>query len=367
MSTSDETQRTLRLLSRRAERVHARYRFRFADKPRLTRDPGLLLSLMDELRPLLEEARGLRGEGEGDALVSQLERRLRLYADELKAVEEAREAGADAICLSRLSTRLDLSLGRYRRHFASQSRRTRDLARLDGLLAETESIGVAARAFTGREPERAGKLRDRAARHLDLLENERLAIVDAQSQGTPRERASLYARLANAQLARYQRDFADRQRATRSAELLGRIVERLVDLRREMMRLSVAGLETEENARNIELLTERLALYEREVAAIAAAREGTPPAQKLELWAAETRSLLTRYDADFAGQSRASRDLSALGALCDALGEIERGLWELDTDDPALARQRDDEIALVHDALMTFEREYGLIAKARIQ
>ncbi|MCB9727018.1 MAG: hypothetical protein H6744_05885 [Deltaproteobacteria bacterium] len=350
-------------LEKRSDALWGRYRFRFAEKPRATRDLAEIDRILAEARALVEEAKALPDGGQ--ALLPVLEERAKHYAMERDAIREARAAGPVQLEAAVLGTRANFLIARYHRHFAGHERRTRDLGLLDELIDEAEGLqrGMA-RLVARANLDDLRKDLEIVSENLAIYRNEREAVAEAQAAGTPQDRAGLLATLANQQFAIYQARFAGRSRLTRRAGLLERMLGELGRIGGEMEALRAGGLADPGHARNIGIVAERRAAWRAELAAIEQAQAEASAPTRMDALGAEGNRLMAAYDADFAGQDRATRDPEAMSALADELGDVEAELTALATRfdlDP-----QDGPLGLVRDALHMFEREVNHIREARL-
>ncbi len=347
-------------LRTRADQIHNRYAFAFAGKPRATRR-------LEELDAILTDARHLRDEvqrGGGDELKALLAERLGVYEQERAAIAQVQAAGPLVRAAAVLATRANVAFGVYRRAFAGQNRRTRDLALLDDVVAWIAQIRDDASAL-------AVSIRDTAVhddldvmqRNLDAYTAERGMIAEAQQQGTPEERAGALADRANAQFETYRVHFAGRERLSRRPALLRRVIGALESIGGEMAALSSAGFEAEFHDKNRGIVAERLEAYRKELTAIGEVREKTDVDSLISALAREANAIMEEYQQHFAGKERATRDLTLLANLTDRMTEIERQMWDLDRalEDPTNARN----LGIVHDMLLVYLREYDLVREAR--
>jgi hypothetical protein len=350
-------------LEKRSDALWGRYRFRFADKPRATRD-------MAEIERILAEAKALVGEAktlgpEATELRVTLDERAKHYALEREAIAEARAAGPGPYEAAVLGTRANFLIARYHRHFAGFERRSRDLGLLIELIDEAEGIQRAmARLVARAQVEGLRKDLEIVSENLAIYRNELEAVTQAQAAGTPPERAGLLAGLANQQFAIYQARFAGRSRLTRRLGLLERMVAELGRVGEQMQKLRAGGLGDAGHARNIDIVEERLRGWRTELEAIDRAQAEAAAPTRIDALGAEGNRLMAAYDEEFAGQDRATRDPERLSTLADELGDVEAELTALVTRldlDP-----QDGPLGLVRDTLFMFEREVGQIREARL-
>ena len=352
----------IQALRRRLDAILARYRFRFAKKPRITRS-------LHEMDALIGMARDLRGEvvevaGSDDELCSAVTAELQLLEDERHRIVSAKAAGGDALEARVLTTRADFVSSRYRRHFANRDRTSRDIGLLEEL---AESLGAASRrlaALAAANPDlELGGTVEATASNVALYEAELEAIPAARAQLTPAQLAGVLARVANGQFGLYRAHFAELPRLSRRPALLERIIATLTDARREMAMLKARGLESEDNARNMEIVTSRLGAYEAELELLVPVQAEADVAARAAALNEEAQRVMQGYEHGFAGQGRATRDLDQLTVLCDAMSEAETQLTELVATSPGYLPL----VAYVRDALHMLEVEHQLIYEARRQ
>ena len=127
-----------------ANNLFAQYRVHFAGLPRVTRRPELLVRLLDALTAVRERMAALQAQGlQSEHNVSNLgivTARLQLWTDELAAVRAERQAASFATMVRDLETAANAELESYGQHFAGQSRRSRDMAKLSEIIDRLEEI-----------------------------------------------------------------------------------------------------------------------------------------------------------------------------------------------------------------------------------
>jgi hypothetical protein len=245
----------------------ARYGRHFAGQPRLTRDSGLLEELTVDLGRIRAQVCAIAEAVDTGGLEDELDGRLTQYAAELgeisdalgQASPEARQAALLAVAHQQLTD--------YARHFAGQPRISRDLGRLDRMLATLGRI--------------QGELGDPAlTERLALCESERAAIAAEQANQPPERRMNALGAAANAVFKAYHEHFAGQDRATRNPELLGQMADALGSIARSMRELDPAQ-DHADNRKNLTVVLGNLELYEREhpeIARLHKALETTPKA-----------------------------------------------------------------------------------------
>jgi len=338
-----------------------RYAFEFGGKPRATRNLESMEKLVGESLALMESASELKPVD--NELLATLKERYELYRRERENIAAAKAQGPAATEAATLSTRANFVFHIYRRHFAGQSRRSRDLRLLDDMISVLVSIDAGMReVIASGGPDGLQADLDVVNSNLEMYRGEYTMIEAARREGTPSEQASGLATLANSQFEIYQRHFAGRPRLSRRPALLQRVLQTLTETRSGMAALERAGLQEEFNTNNQQIIAQRLSAYTDEANAIAAARQDTTMDGLIAALGAEANDIMEVYTNEFAGQSRQTRDIALLRSLCDRLWEIERQMYDLDraTDDGMNARN----LRIVQDNLIMLTKEYDLVEEA---
>lgn len=362
----------VRRLERRAEATDRQYKQHFAGHPRLTRNPALMESMLEEIDGALSEAATLSPGSAGlPELVAELQRQRQLYVTETQEIRSAKSGGPEAWEAHRLTTWAALVGARYRRHFAGKNRLTRDLPLLDEIRSDSARIKGEIEAAL-----QAGKVdAERVSSALQALEKDVALYVaeadrirearDGALETEPDRLASALAAVANAQFALYKAHFAGQGRTSRRPALLERMIGALEAAATRMRSLQAGGLDSESNSGNIEIVAGRLRTWRTELSAVQQAKKETPLAELVTSLGAAANALFEGYRKEYAGQSRATRDLDPLTAICDGLYDIARQMDELDglLGDPA-NRQN---LGVVLENLRMYENEWDAIRKLRQQ
>ena len=344
-------------LDERVRQIHGRYEALFAGQPRITRDPTILEQMLRDLD-------GVAGSGPAPELTELIEERRALYQGEIEAVRAAQAEGPDALEAHLLANWARLTYARYRRHFAGQSRTTRDLGLLSELVADLERLQVEIGDLWARyQSESLGQARNRVHESLLLYREERGAIAAARGAGTLGEQASILATVANAQFRLYSDHFAGKSRLSRRPARLERIVGTLTQTRDRMDALRQQGLHDPSNERNIGVVDGRLELYRKELEAVRSARQQTSMEALVRGLGEAANAAFDQYREHFAGQDRGTRDLQLLDSILEELHDMARQMDDLDRvrDDPANQRN----LAIVLDQIRSYDREDQLIRDAK--
>ncbi|MSQ82630.1 MAG: hypothetical protein EXR77_06885 [Myxococcales bacterium] len=317
------------------EENDATYASRFAGQSRPTRDLDTLDDMIATAQQVAGEARiAMAGSAsQRQEVAKEAERQLELYRSERTLIVKAQaEGGGDLRDAMVLGARANGVFHRYARHFAGQSRSSRDGSVLADMVAELQKIIKSMRELHARQPNATSISDD-----IDVVDgriqqfnDERKEIAKAQTECTQQEAASAMAGAANTVFAQYRTHFAEQARVSRRPELLARLIDGAGQIADRMKAFQIQGLCDEHNDRNIGIVQDRLAVYHTELAAIRAERQKAPLAQLVaELGAAANREFAI-YTKQFSGQSRETRDLSQLSAILDRLDELERQMTRID-------------------------------------
>jgi len=348
-------------LSEDAAAIHDRYRQNFAGKSRATRDLALLDSIITDISTL----RGSVAEA-GDAdLLSKVDDWIGLYQGERSAIAGIQAGGPDVARMHRLGDWTWLGFQRYLRHFAGQSRLTRDTALLRELAAEQRNWRDKARALAAKhEAGWQADLLEQMERNLQTYEAELVEIPKARAALAPERQASVLASRANGQFALYRVHFAGQKRSTRRLALLRRIIGELSDVHQGMLHLrDQHGIRTESHLGNIRKVSERLQHHKREFREIEQARGRVSRGDIARALADEANQCFGVYREGYAGQARSNRDLDKLGELNDRLHQVARAMVELSAE--ISSDVHDNNLDIVVDNLKRYEREYRAIRDAQ--
>ncbi len=207
--------------------------------------------------------------------------------------------------LEAMTAQADAIHNRYRSQFAGRSRASRDIAALDKLIADAESLHASL-------PADADGLRQTLGEWKTLYAAERENIAKIQSGGPEMQAAWTAAEWALLTFYRYNRDFAGQNRLTRDVALLASIVaeqEGWIALAR-----GKAGLEDQ-----VKRMEEHLAMYKKELGEIPSARARVSPAERARLLANLANHQFALYRLHFAEKPRHSRRPGLLARLLSSL------------------------------------------------
>ncbi len=161
----------------------------------------------------------------------------------------------------------------------------------------------------------------------------------------------------------YNLHFAGQMRATRSPDMMRLMIEAAEAISRDTKRVEANG-DAAEKQSLLDMCSERLALYQSELAAIESARK-TIGRDGLEAALLGTRAnfIFHRYIRHFAGQDRGTRDLGLLAEMTADLHAISDQMAAL-ANGPAAADLEHDR-AVVAEYIELFSNERGAVLAAR--
>lgn len=264
----------------------------------------------------------------------------------------------------RLREEMDLISGEYDRDFAGQSRASRDIEQLDGIIRRTgdvlrriDDIPVAAQG-----PQLAN-LRELVSGSKGVYETEKKAVLDARQQGPEFPEFSRLATAANFVFARYGRHYAGQNRSTRDAGLLAEMVEDLKQIKTRMN--AVANKKKSDTyGRDLEVVTQNTQMYTQELAEIQKAQKEGTQEEQAGLLATLANDQFAVYRTHFAGHSRVTRRPQLLQRAIDNLKRFHVGMKALETAG-FVNEHNPKNIEVVQQNLALYESELVEIRKAR--
>lgn len=346
----------------------ATYASRFAGHARATRDLDVMDDLIATAQQVMSEARiAMSGTpAQKSELVKEAERQLELYRSERTLIAAAqKDANPAAQQAAILGSRANMVFHRYARHFAGQSRSSRDGSLLGDMVSELQRIHATMKTLSVANPslETLRDDMDVVQGRIQQFNDERREVAKAQTECSPDEAASAMAGAANTVFSQYRNCFAEQARVSRRPELLARLIDALTQIGERMKALRAQGLHDAHNDGNIDIVTQRLATYHSELAAIRQERQKAAlPALVSELGAAANRDI-DNYARHFAGQDRVSRDLGRLTAMIDRLDELERQMTRMD--ESAGPADNAGNLRVVRDTLTMWAGEWDAISEAQ--
>lgn len=354
-------------LSSELQSISTTYDENFAGQSRQSRDVELLDKLIGRVRAVLSEAEAIPEGARGkdlSAVADEASRSLQVYETEKRAIQQAKVAGPEFEPFGVLATKANFIFARYGRHYAGQSRNTRDALQLEEMVEDLKKIHEEMLTLAGSPPREpfAGDVA-LVSQNLRMYRQEADAISEAQTTGTHEERANLLAALANEQFQTYRNHFAGESRVTRRPALLVRLVDALEIIEDRMVRLGDAGFRVDFHTKNLEVVRAQLALYKKELEEIRAARRGTSMTDLMGMLGGAANEQFEQYRSAFAGKDRTKVDRAKLGLICDKLHEIARQMEDLGRAEQSEMNTKNLEV--VQEQLSHFESEYEQVSAAQ--
>lgn len=339
----------------------------FANQSRLSRDADLMASLVKRTGSVIEQIDAIPVAAQGPDLVrlrAAAATNLALYEGEHAAILKAQEVGPTFDAFSTEATSANFVFARYGRHFAGHNRATRDPALLGEMVDELKGIDKRmTQVLDERRVPEFEKDREVVRQNLSMYQKEIGLIEAAQRPDDADQHASLLAELANNQFAVYQLHFAGEPRVSRRPALLMRVISSLKKILAEMEGLTSRGFSADYNAKNMQIVRDRLATYETELGEVRKARQGTSMGDIMGELGGAANKLFDEYRKHYADKARTEVDLARLGGICDKLGEIRRQMLDLSMAEDNEMNARNLEI--VTEQLMMFEGEHEAVAQVQ--
>jgi hypothetical protein len=354
----DDTVARIDDLRRRLEHNDEVYGARFAGMSRATRSLAELDDLIATAQELAAEAQTLPP-AVAKELYGEAQAQLERLRGERTAIAQV-QAQPGAVQASELGTRANIVFHRYARHFAGQSRATRDASLLRDMLTELDGVAAEMQALYANRPLSGLKsdievVQGRQAQFRDELR----AIGQARTEVSPEQQAAALADEANQLFGQYRTHFAGLPRVTRRPELLVRLIGALEEVRDRMAALTTQGLRDEHNDGNQQIVRDRLAAWQTELAAVRKERQAASLTSMVAELGTAANAELEGYGQHFAGQSRKTRDLARLSAIVDRLDEVHRQMLRLAQ--VQSSPDHDRNLGIVRDSLVRYMAEYDAI------
>ncbi len=347
-------------LLHRLDELHLRFQLHFVDHVRLTRDLRQLDALIADAQAIAAQAAMEAPEQLGDdwpRLALALARRLELYTEARGAIAQAHAvAGLRDREASLLTGRGRLVLHRYVRHFAGQTRRTRDPGRLkemiDDLLVLWKQLEPLAKRL--QVPSVAEEV-SAVGQFIGFFLSERDELQAAWRAGSREEQAAGLAEvLANLE-ADWQALVLGVPRHLRRLALLDRLIGTLDSALGTLMALRHANM-ADSHEKRVQRAAELLVHWQDE-RAVTAGLQARAPAPMAELHALG-HALYLNWRQQIAGD-KAKRDRAWLATHCDRLEELERILTERTVGLP------DAYLLWLRDILVAVERSFDSVVAAQ--
>ena len=356
------------------QQLHNGYQVGFAGQPRLTRAAGQLDAWVAQLKSLSPQVKALPPQFRKE-LDEQIKSRVSLYTKEAEAIRQAQEINVVSQVAYGFIEWANLHSDRYQRHFAGQSRNTRDGSLLSELIVEAQVMLQQAREHL--ESNRSELVEsavsdlenriERLAESEQMYQSELKAITEAQEEaGSAQERADLYAHLANNSFALYRSHFSGHPRNSRRLATLERCNAQL-DLIAGLMQGVISGsssaLEDADRAKkNLEIVQQNLTGYKEEERQIDLAQNQLDYNGWVKGLSEAAQKVYAEYGENFANKPRSSCDPQLLCDLCDKLYDLAVQLRPFVEYSPEFEER--GALLLMLDQLRLYHREFGLVTEA---
>ncbi len=354
-------------LENELKELEAQYENTYSGKDRHTVELGPIEELVARTDKAIAslEALGAFTAGENAAnLHNAMKDRKAFFLREINMIKSAKEMGPAFERFSAEGTAANFVFDRYVRHFAGQSRDTRDLGLCKELVEELKGIKKRMLAVGGKKiPESLERDVELVSQNIERYQTEAVEIPKAQLTGTAEQQADRLAMLANNQFAIYQKFFAGQSRVSRRPGLLVRVIDNLKRYRTAMFELKNKGLNSDSNAGNIGIVDGRIQAYEKELAEIRKVRSQIKLADIMGSLGGAANELFEEYRRDFAGKDRTTVSLEQLHDLIDKLDEIRRQMDELGRVEKNESNTRN--LVIVRDYQASWVREHQAVRAAQ--
>jgi hypothetical protein len=343
--------------------LEASYDSGFAGKSRATRDLGELDGLIKRLRELIPKIEANDGAAPSK-LLENARARLATCETERQAIQAAKAGGPDAIEFSRLAAFANFVFARYHRHFAGQSRDSRDLGLLKEMVDELRTIRQRMKAIASSHPQSNYKQdSELVAKRVEQYEQELREVEKAHATGTPEELGGKLANLANLQFELYSTHFLGQSRLTRRPALLQRVIENLRRIRGAMKNVRIGGQGGENNRGNLGVVDEALRHYETELAEIRKVRQAAPMVDIMGMLGSTANEVFEEYRQKYSGKDRRAVNQQALSVLCDKLGEVARQMSDMSRTEQS--EMNETNLDIVIEQLGMYEDEWRAIEQLK--
>jgi hypothetical protein len=355
------------------QKIQEGYQVGFAGQPRLTRAAGQLDAWVAQLKGISPRIKTLPPQIRHE-LTELLRQRIDLYQREASSIRESQQMNAVSRVAYGHIEWANLHGDRYQRHFAGQSRNTRDGSLLSDLTVEAQVwLEQAQEHFNTNQADLTESatqdLEDRIKRLKEsegMYQKELKAITEVQKPEVAQEHADLLAYLANQCFQTYRAHFAGKSRQSRNLSTLERINTQLEIIGQHMEDListSRDDLEDVERVeRNLKIVTDNLTGYQAEEQEIDNAQQTLDYSGWVKVLGDAAQSVYDEYSENFANKSRQGCDPVLLCHLCDRLYDIAvqlRPFVEYSTE-----REERGLLLMMLDQLRLYHREYNLVREA---
>lgn len=349
------------------DNINNEYETHFAGQNRATRDLSLLDQLTSRTKALLARIDAIPGAARGPDLTTlrtTIDEQKKLFDAERIQIEKAKKLGPTLDRFAPFASAANFNFSRYTRHFAGQSRETRDLELVEDMIEELTRIEKDMTEVINRTPQDEFKSdRTIVQQNLEMYKGEREQISKTQAGGSPEARAERCATLANNQFELYRIHFAGQNRLTRRPQLLQRMIKSLERILGIMKTVETSGYAPDFNKDNINIVNQNLDMYRGELVEIRKAKEENKPEDLAGNLGDTANQLFAEYRENFAGKNRTTVDHKLLSSICDRLFEVYRQMRDLNRLN--VGEMNSNNLSIVTDQLGLFSREYDQIIEAR--
>ncbi len=257
-----------------------RYRRNFAGRSRLDRDLGLLKEITSDLEKLAAEMARIRGARPTDASLANAhdatQRNLEMYRTEQRSIRDMQNGGAVGERAARYANLANAQFKLYGYHFAGKSRTSRQPELLSRMLDNLEDYlgGMRSLKLQGLNAPAHDKNITVVEGNMASWRRELDTIRETLRSAAPADRGGALGQAANERFEEYRAAFAGKPRTEVDLELLNQILEDLVQIAKCMDALDASDGD-DRNAANLQIVLDRIRLYEREHSRIVEARKGT--------------------------------------------------------------------------------------------
>ena len=251
----------------------------------------------------------------------------------------------------------------YEANFAGQSRATRDLSMLEGLVKRLQAVVAQLEKARPGAGSKEATLLESARARLTMYESERGAIAEAKAAGPETVEFARLASFANFVFARYLRHFAGQARDTRDVGLLREMID---ELRTTRQRMSVV-LSTRPNAsfqRDADLVSQVIDQYSGELREVEKAQAAGSPEERAGRLADLANAQFELYQQHFVEQSRITRRPALLQRMVENLRRVRGSMRDLRLSGSGSDNNKTN-IGIVEESLRHYESELAQIRKAR--
>ena len=251
----------------------SRYRRGFAGRSRRDRDLSRLQSILSHLTATRAKMTRLLEVRSGDSHLNHvralLDERVKTYEHEQDVIQQVQGSGEDTDRGSRYANMANQCLTLYRYHYADRARVSRSKTLLRAILGELERAqsGMKDLATKGLNDKQQKKNVDLVHQNIDAYTSEFTHIESAHEAASVAQRVGALGEAANARFEEYKQNFAGKPRPSCDPELLDKILEDLFHTAEQMDQIDHEhGNET--NARNLQIVLDRMRMYDREHLAV---------------------------------------------------------------------------------------------------